>query len=105
MFLIKVFCFTLIVTIASSKVIKRIDDDLDFHSNINKIREPQIMEEFQEIIQISSLTTETPKPQLKEKLSFMDMVVLLALWNKERELNNYNSGPFPDQQSVSPMYI
>lgn len=100
MFLAKIYWFLTIVSVVLSKAVdhNKIDDT---HSNINKIGEP-FGEEIEEIIQFSPMTTQPPKP-LKEKLSFMDMVVLLALWNKERELNAYRSGPFWDDKLVSPI--
>lgn len=101
MFLIKVFCFCLIITIAVSRSVVQLDDDQDTYSHIHKINEPVVFEEFDEIIEMSSLSTESPKAPLKEKLSFMDMVILLALWNKEREFNNYNKGPFADPKSAA----
>lgn len=104
MFLIKAYCFSLIVTLVFSRSVTRIDDDQDTYSNIHKINDPPVVfEEFDEIIELTSLTTEASKAPLKEKLSFMDMVVLLALWNKQREFNNYNNGPFADHKSVAPI--
>lgn len=103
MFLIKAFfCFSLLVTIAWSKSVTSFDDH---YSNIHKIKEPAVFEKFEEIIEMSSLSTETPKGPLKETLSFMDIVVLLALWNKEREFNNYNEGPVGDHKSVTSISI
>ncbi|KAL5291568.1 hypothetical protein ACFFRR_010778 [Megaselia abdita] len=98
---IKIFYFSLIIGVTFCRSVIRFDDDQDTYSNIHRINEPAVFEEFEEIIEMSSLSTETPKAALKEKLSFMDMVVLLALWNKERELNRYNKGPFPDHNSVA----
>lgn len=104
MFLIKIYCLCLLITLVFSRTITRIDaeDDQDLNSNIYKVKEPVVFEDFEEMIELNSLSTETPKA-LKEKLSFMDMVVLLALWNKEREFNNYNNGPFADHKSVAPI--
>lgn len=106
MYLIKVlFCFSLLITIACSRSVTSFDDDQLNYSNIHKINEPAVFEEFEEIIEMNPLSMETATAPLKEKLSFMDMVVLLALWNKERELNNYNEGPFDDHKSVTSISI
>lgn len=105
MFLKVFFCLSFLITIACSRSVTSFDHDQYNYSNIHKINEPAVFEEFEEIIEINSLSTEKPKAPLKEKLSFMDMVVLLALWNKEREFNNYNEGPFGDHKSVTPISV